>query len=119
MSDDPVSGPMPREKLRALAEAPHGDARDVIRQYDPFWGLPPGATIEYEVELRADVSGYALVKASSIEEARKLAANLNKHEVEFDPSDAADWKVMRVEPVKPPPRRRSPEDFGRKQEPAP
>lgn len=119
MTHDPVSGPLPREKLQALADAPHGDARDIIRQYDPLWGLPAGAKIEFEVEFRADVVGYALVKASSIEEARKLAATLNKQEVEFDPSDAEDWKVMRVEPVKPAPRRKSPEHFGRKQEPTP
>lgn len=106
MKTDPISGPIPREKFKALVDAPHGDARDLIRQYDPFWGLPPGTEIEFEVEVRAEVIGGAIVKASSLEEAKKLAKNLTRDEIEFDTYGLNDWDVETVNPVTPAPRRK-------------
>lgn len=101
--NNPISGPVPREKFNALVDAPHGEARDTIRQYDPFWGLPPGAKIKFEVEVRADLIGYAVVEAASLEEAKKLAAKLPVAEIEFDVHDLTDhdWTVETVNPVKP------------------
>lgn len=111
MKHDPVSGPIPREKFNALVTAPHGEARDIIRQYDPFWGLAPDAKIEFEVEVSAEVTGYAIVKASSLEEAKKLAEKLTADDVEFDTYEMkhpCNWTVDSVEPVKPPVKHKEP-----------
>lgn len=105
MKNDPSTGPIPREEFAALVDAPHGEAADVIRQYDPFWGLAPGEKIEFEVEVRAEVIGGAVVKAASLEEAKKLAAKLSKQDIEFDLYDIDDWDVETVNPIRP--RRRS------------
>ncbi len=110
MKSDPISGPIPREKFDALVNAPHGEARDIIRQYDPFWGLPLGEKIEFEVEVRAEVIGGAIVKAASLEEAKKLAKSLTRDDIEFDTYSLrdCDWTVETVEPVKPSPKRKEP-----------
>lgn len=104
---DPISGPIPREKFATLINAPHGEAGDIIRQHDPFWGLPDGAKIEFEVELTAEVTGYAVVKAGSLEEAKKLAERLRPDEVDFDQFEKPDWTVETVNPVKPQPKRKA------------
>jgi hypothetical protein len=106
MKHDPITGPMPREKLAELIAAPHGEAQDIIRQYDPFWGLAPGAKIDFEVELCAEVTGYAVVQAASLEEAKKLAEGLSADEVEFDRHDLGRWTVDHVQAVKPPLRKK-------------
>ncbi len=110
MKLDPVSGPISREELRALVDAPHGDAREIIREHDPFWGLPEGTKIEFEVEVRAEVIGGAAVKAASLEEAKKLAQNLTRDDIEFDTYELrnCDWTVETVNPVTPPKRRKEP-----------
>lgn len=103
MKLDPISGPIPRETFDTLVNAPHGEARDLIRQHDPFWGLAPGTEIEFEVEVRAEVIGGATVKASSLEEAKQRAKNLKAADIEFDTYGLSDgdWTVETINPVIP------------------
>jgi hypothetical protein len=107
MKLDPISGPIPREKFDALVNAPHGEARNVIQQHDPFWGLPPGTKIDFEVEVCAEIIGGAIVKAASLEEAKKLADNLTRDDIEFDTYSVREcsWTVETVNPLKPAPRK--------------
>jgi hypothetical protein len=37
-TDDPITGPLPRHKLKELADAPYGEAKRQIQVYDPLWG---------------------------------------------------------------------------------
>jgi hypothetical protein len=105
---DPVTGPIPRDKFKALVDAPHGDAREEIRKRDPFWGLPEGAKIAFDVEVRAEVIGYAVVRATSLEEAKKAAKELTRGEIEFDSCEFDSFDVESVAPCPPPRRRREP-----------
>jgi hypothetical protein len=104
----PATGPIPPEKFRELVDAPHGEARLLIRQYDPFWGLEPGQKIDFEVEVRCEMIGGAIVKAASLEEAKKLADNLKSSDIEWDTySCNEEWTVETVNPVEPPKHRKS------------
>lgn len=91
---DPVTGVISREQLRALAAAPSaGFARDVIRNYDPLWGLPEGAPLRWRITLTREVveEGEAFVEAASEEEARARAAHLD--------DDAITWGIGWCDPV--------------------
>lgn len=95
---DPVSGPLSREELRALAAAPHGQAVKVIRKHDPLFGRQEGEKIEWSVEYTAEIKGYATVMATSLKEAEKEAdnlevANISWHEFEISNSDISDVEV--------------------------
>lgn len=98
---DPVTGPMPREKLKELAAAPAGEAVKIIRQYDPQWGRAPGEKFAWEVRVRRDGAdtGVAYVEAASQEEADKLADDLDESEIDWDYS-GDDFFITSVEPQK-------------------
>ncbi len=88
MKHDPSTGPMPREQFLALAAAPHGAATKAIRKYDPFWGLAPGAKIDWLVTYSKEVNGYATVRAASQQEAETLGKSVPTEDIEYDLSEA-------------------------------
>lgn len=94
---DPVTGPMDRSAFAKLVDLPFGKAALEIRKFDPMWGLAPGAKIDWRVECRGHLTGIAHVKASSKEEAEKLACDLTDGEVDWDicPDD---FEILSVEP---------------------
>ena len=98
-SNDPVTGPIPRDEFAALVALPCGEARKAIRKYDPLFGREEGEKIEWKVraERRRDDCGTAIVKASSQEEADKLADDLTEHDFDWD-DDFGDIEVKSVEP---------------------
>jgi hypothetical protein len=100
MANDPVTGPLSRKELQDAAAAPFGEARKIIRKHDPLWGLPAGEKIEWIVECRRTgrSDGTASVKASSQEEAEKLAEGLSDFDVDWD--DDGDFEIISVEPTK-------------------
>lgn len=83
---DPVTGPISREELAGLANAPFGEAHKTIRKHDPLWGKKEGEKIEWNVEFEREVTEYACatVKAESEEEARKIAENLKEDDILWD-----------------------------------
>ena len=86
----------------ALVDAPFGVATKAIRRHDPLWARPDGEKFEWEIQIRrrgAD-RGVAYVKASSQEEADKLAEDLTECEIEWD-CDPDDFTIVSVEPVNP------------------
>lgn len=94
---DPVSGPMPKQRLRELADLPFGAARKAIQQYDPIWGLQPGEKIEFEVRVSGHMQGTAIVKAADQKEADALADKLNSGDVDWDDWQS-DLEILSVEP---------------------
>ena len=98
---DPVSGPMPRELLRDLANAPHGRAVKVIREYDPQFGRAEGEKFDWEVRverLGAD-QGSVIVKAANEDEACELAEDADECEVDWDYSHDG-MNVISAKPYK-------------------
>ncbi len=96
---DPVTGPLTREQIRELAEAPFGTARAEIQKYDPLWGKAEGDKIEFEIVCQGTLEGRAYVKAASQEEADNLADDLNGAEIDWDVA-RDDFTVISVEPYK-------------------
>lgn len=99
MAHDPVTGPISREAFRELVQAPAGQARKKIQEYDPFWGREEGAKIDYEVTVSGMIQGTALVKASSQDEADKLADDLNDADIDWG-GGSDDFTVLSVAPYK-------------------
>jgi hypothetical protein len=100
--NDPVSGPVPREKLKEAAALPHGEARKLIRRYDPQWGYTAGEKFPWDVQVirpGAD-RGTATIMAADQEEADELAADLDESDVSWDYSGDG-ITVVSVEPAKP------------------
>lgn len=102
MPYDPITGPLPREKLRELVDAPYGEATQVLRQYDPEWGLKPGQKIEWEVVVERDVTGLGVahVMAGSLKEAEKLTDDLCNSDIDWDDDGFQDFVVKSVKPVR-------------------
>lgn len=98
---DSITGPLPREKLKELIAAPHGQARKIIQKYDPEWGRTPGEKFEWKIIVRRSGAdqGTAYIKAASKEEADKLADDLTEAEVDWD-YDSIDFEILSVEPNK-------------------
>jgi hypothetical protein len=88
--NDPVTGPLTREKLKALADAPYGKALREIRKIDPWYGHPPGAKVELVVVATREIEGAAVVKAADMEEAKKLAERLKVNDFEWETSSWID-----------------------------
>lgn len=96
MSNDPVTGPVPPQVFKALADAPHGHAARTIREYDPTWGLdgqPEPETKTWLVFLRVrmvDAEGTIMIKAPT----KTLAEQLAKAQIESpDEFKKIDWEV--------------------------
>ena len=99
MTNDPSTGPIPREEFKELARAPAGEARKRIRDYDPLWGVREGEKIEWEVICDGQMRGRVIIKASSQEEADELADNLSDAEIDWECA-TGDFDVISVEPYK-------------------
>lgn len=87
---DPVTGPLSRDELKALADAPAGAALKAIRKFDPLYGLPEGTKVDWQVTATREAEGYAIIKAASKEEAQKLAKALKTSDFEWDDSNWCD-----------------------------
>ncbi len=89
MAHDPISGPMPRERLRELADAPFGEAAKAIRKYDPQFGRREGEKFEWEVrvERSGPDQGTVIVMAANEDEACDLAEDADECDVSWDYSD--------------------------------
>lgn len=103
MKTDPVSGPLTRDELRALTEAPYGAAVKEIRKHDPLFGLKEGEKIAWRVTASARMVGTAHVKAASKEEAEREADELNDAAFDWEPASWPydDVEITSVEPAKP------------------
>ena len=99
MSHDPVTGPLTRERLRELAAMPFGAAIKEIRKIDPYYGLKDGEKIEFEVTVTGRLQGRAWVKASSKEEAEKLADKLNEGDCDWGGYSCDDFEIIDVQPM--------------------
>lgn len=98
---DPVTGPLTREQIRELAQAPFGTARAEIQKHDPFWGLTEGEKIEFEVICKGRIEGRAYIKATSQEEADGLAYDLTEAEIDWDFGGASDdFNINSIKPRK-------------------
>ena len=93
---DPVTGPLSREELAALAAAPAGVAAEKIREHDPFWGRGDGEKIRWKVTGRSNAKVEAYVMAASQEEANELADKLG--DAEFDEVGWGDIEIDSIEP---------------------
>lgn len=99
---DPVSGPLTRLQLSALAEAPFGAAAEAIRQHDPLWGIAPGTKLKWRAHFSrsAREEGYALIEATSAEEAEKIACRLPDKDIhDCGPAYGGDWEFDHLEPA--------------------
>jgi hypothetical protein len=88
--DDPVSGPIPRDKLKELANAPAGKALREIRKFDPWYGHPPGSKVDICVVATREIEGAAFVKAANREEAKELAKKLKVRDFQWETSSWID-----------------------------
>jgi hypothetical protein len=98
---NPSTGPLDRETLLALANAPFGKAKEVIREHDPQWGRGLGEKFEWKIAVRRDGAdrGVAYLKASCKEEAEKLAYDLTTCDIEWDYDDDG-FFIESIEPAK-------------------
>ena len=97
-----ITGVVTSEQLKEFAALPFGEAADRIRRYDPMWGLPEGAEIEWVVTVRAKIGGIAVVKAASKQQAEKVADRLKESEIDWDyPIDV--FEIDQIRPSKPSP----------------
>lgn len=96
---DPITGPIPRDVFAQIVNAPHGEAKRMIRKYDPLFGVQDGEKVKWKVtvERQGADQGYAIIEASSKEEADDLADELQEHEIDWD-YDSGDLEVISVEP---------------------
>lgn len=101
---DPITGPLSRDEFKALVVAPFGAAAKIIRTHDPLWGLKAGDKIEWKVTATRTVeqTGTGWVKASTKEEAEKLAEGLGSGDLDWDDdyADSLSWDSVTVEPKK-------------------
>lgn len=75
--------PITPEKLKELASLPHGEAGKIIRdEVDPLWGKPRKeglrtfkVHLEQTTEITRVQTGYVIVDAEDIEQAKKMAKN--------------------------------------------
>ena len=100
MANDPVTGPIPRDKFAEMVNLPYGEACKAIRKYDPLWGIKDGEKIDYEVVVSARVQGRAIVKASSLKEAEELAEEIGEHDCDWGGYGCDDLEVLDVRPAK-------------------
>jgi len=100
MQQDPIFGPLSREKLQELSAAPYGEALKEIRKHDPLFGLREGETITWRVRAtrQAREYGYANVDAASQEEATRIAEKLDEANFSWDCDDADEFEIDTVEP---------------------
>lgn len=99
---DPVTGPLSREKLHELADAPFGAALKEIRKFDPLYGIRDGDLVKWRVKATrmAREDGVAEVEAASIEGAKRLAEELDADDFDWDEfnSDIGDLEIEDVAP---------------------
>jgi hypothetical protein len=100
MANDPSTGPMPRERLKELVDAPFGKAAEIIRQYDPMWGRRAGEKHEWLVRVERDGTGTgtAFIKAANQDEADELADELTESDIDWDDCDFNGLSIISVEP---------------------
>jgi hypothetical protein len=84
---DPSTGPITREQFKRIVDAPFGAAGEMIRKYDPLWGLKPGEKMEWEVTVQRMQQGTVIVKAATEEEAQNMAGEVNESDVNWDSRD--------------------------------
>lgn len=96
----PSYGPLDREQIAKLTASPYGVATETIRQHDPEWGRAPGEKFEWEVTVRRDADGVALVKAANKKEAEELAYDLTGAEIDWE-TDDDDFDIVSVKAVIP------------------
>jgi hypothetical protein len=82
--NDPISGPVPRDVFKTLVSVPYGKAREVIRKYDPMWGVEEGEKVRWKVTCYYTHVGVAYVEAANQEEADDLANDLLDSDFSFD-----------------------------------
>jgi hypothetical protein len=80
------TGPLSPDELKALANAPYGEAVKAIRKHDPLFGLREGQKIRWRVTFEREIreEGVAYVTASSEDEATELGANLESSAINWD-----------------------------------
>lgn len=99
-----TTGPLTADELKALANAPHGQALQTIRKHDPLYGklASDGEPRMWRVKLLKEVTavGYVKVEAVTAEDAEALANGVSDHKIDWDYDDddgCGSW----VEEVKP------------------
>lgn len=87
----PATGPISPEMMRELADAPYGKAGEVLRKFDPAWGLsgPDGQLRKYDVTLTGMLPASAVmeVEATNAKQAREIAMKMRTR------FDTLDWDV--------------------------
>lgn len=91
---DPVTGPVPREVFKALADAPHGQALKEIRKYDPQYGtggdnsLPLKKWIVFFTARHVRATGSLIIEAPTKDAARAAAPQKIDTEI-----DRLEWEI--------------------------
>lgn len=98
MSNDPSTGPIPRDKFKELVDAPFGAAAKEIRKYDPMFGRSEGETIKWRVTVQRDAhdTGTIYIDAKDEDEACELAEEASESDVDWD-YDSTGFTAIRAE----------------------
>lgn len=101
MPNDPVSGPIPRDKFVEMVNLPYGEACKAIRKYDPMFGRQPGENIKWRVKYSRTLyeEGYATIEATSEDEAEKIAADLPDYNISWSCDDSDMAQIEDVRPL--------------------
>jgi len=84
-------GPLSAEEFKSLVNAPHGQAADAIRKFDPLFGKNSGGeTRPWRVKLVQEVrmSGYVTVEAATEDDACILAEAIPEGKISWDFEDS-------------------------------
>jgi hypothetical protein len=97
----PSTGPLDPEELKALADAPCGAAVKAIRKHDPLYARKEGEVLDWLVTFEGNITGFAYVKATNEEDAKKKAAKIKSDgwgdEIEWDTEEIAFVSLQSVE----------------------
>lgn len=93
------TGPLTPDELKALAEAPYGEATKAIRKHDPMFGRKPGEKVEWQLLARNTSTFVAYVEAETEDEAHELARKLGSAEWDFYSTNKS-FEILSVEPAK-------------------
>jgi hypothetical protein len=106
MMNDPASGPITVDELKALADAPYGKAGETLRKHDPLWGRfsgdldDPAPIRKWRVFVTQEVTmeAYVTVEARTEEEACEIAECLPAGEFSWDHNSSGGVWANHAEP---------------------
>lgn len=91
MTKDASTGPIPRDVFARLIDAPHGEALNTIRKYDPLFRRQNGELLKWKVTYFRTIldTGTAIIEAADEKQAWIIADKISTKEISWSMGDAS------------------------------